>query len=189
MCQHYAVDGGGPNALSGAAAMDFAKAASIIDGYQFGLLHPTSVEVGLRLRRGLRQAYILDASGPRHARRGRKVKLVLRLRRAGTGVRSTKTIELRIPADVKPGSHTIKLVGTDADAGSSPDESDLTFVFDAGPSTQKQPQSVADVAREVTALERYDGVTATIGSSDIEAYRDPNLRISGEARVALTVRR
>ena len=43
---------------------------TLIDGYLFGVLHPTSVEVGLRLRRGLRQAYLLDASGPRRARRG-----------------------------------------------------------------------------------------------------------------------
>ena len=43
------------------------------------------------------------------------------------------------------------------------------------------PESVEDVSASIEALERYDGVTATVGGTDIEAHRDSNLRISGDA--------
>jgi hypothetical protein len=190
-CEHYAIDGSGPNALAGALAADFAAAADLVDGYAFGVLHPTDVEVGLRLRRGLRQAYLLDASGPRRVRRGRKVELRLHLRRAATGVRFTRTIRLRIPRDAAVGSRAIKLSGTDADVGSNPDDGgDLSVIFTDDPSTDEPPpDSVDQVRAAIEALARYDGVTATIGGDDVEAYRDPDLRISGDARVTVTIRR
>lgn len=190
-CEHYAVDASGPNALAGALAADFSEAAGLIDGYSFGVLHPTGVEVGLRLRRGLRQAYLLDASCPPRVRRGRKIGLRLHLRRTVTGVRFTRTIRLRIPRDAPVGSRTIKLNGTGADVGSNPDDGgDLSLIFTDGPSTDESPpDSVQRVRTAIEALTRYDGVTATIGGEDVEAYRDPNLRISGEARVTVTIRR
>ncbi|MDX6718488.1 MAG: hypothetical protein QOJ63_742 [Solirubrobacteraceae bacterium] len=190
-CEHYAVDGSGPNALAGALSADVSQAAALIDGYAFGVLHPTAVDVGLRVRRGLRQAYLLDASGPSRARRGRKVKLRLHLRRTVTGERFTRTISLLIPRDTSGGSHTIKLHGTDADVGSNPDEGgDLSLVFTDGPSPDESPpESAEQVRTAIEALERYDGVTATIGGDDLEAYRDPRLRISGDARVVVTIRR
>jgi hypothetical protein len=190
-CEHYAVDGSGPNALAGALAADVSQAAALIDGYAFGVLHPTGVEVGLRVRRGLRQAYLLDASGPQRARRGHKVRLRLQLRRTVTGMRFTRTIHLRIPRGTTLGSHTIKLNGTDADVGSNPDEgSDLSLVFtEEGSPDASPPESVEQVRAAIEALERYDGVTATIGGDDVDANRDPNLRISGDARVTVTIRR
>jgi hypothetical protein len=190
-CEHYAVDGSGPNALAGALAADFAEAAALIDDYAFGVLHPTYVEVGMRLRRGLRQAYLLDVSGPRRVRRGRRVALRLHLRRTVTGVRFTRTIRLRIPRSAAVGSRTIKLSGTDAEAGSSPDDAgDLSVIFTDEPSRDASPpDSVEQVRTAIEALTRYDGVTATIAGHDVDAYRDPDLRISGEARVAVTIRR
>ena len=189
-CEHYAIDGGGPNPLAGVAAADFAQASDLVDGYRFGTLHPTQIEVALRLRRGLRQAYLVGATGPSSVRRGQRVKLRLRLRRTTTGVRFTHTIHLRIPRDLGTGSHTIKLAGTDADAGSDPNEADsLSFIFEPDAGDKPPPQSVKAVRGAVKDLERYDGVTAMIGGREIRAYRDPELRISGDARVALRVRR
>jgi hypothetical protein len=189
-CERYAVDGSGPNALAGALSTDVAQAAAILDGYEFGVLHPTNVEAGIRVRRGLRQAWIVDATGPRSARRGKRVKLKLALRRTVSGVRFTHTLRVRIPKDVAPGEHTIKLAGTDADAGSNPNEdSELSIIFEDDSDEGPMPESVEDVRDAIEALERYDGVTATIGGTDIEAGSDPKLRISGDARVVLTVRR
>jgi hypothetical protein len=189
-CEHYAIDGGGPNPLSGVAAADFGQASDLVDGYRFGILHPTQVEVSLRLRRGLRQAYLLDAAGPSHVRRGQRVELHLRLRRATTGVRFTRTIRVRIPRDLGTGSRSIKLAGTDADAGSDPnDEDSLSFLFEPNAGDKPPPQSVEEVRDAVHELERYDGVTATIGGRENRAFRDPDLRISGDARVEVQVRR
>ena len=190
MCQRYAVDGGGPNALAGALSNDVAAAAALLDEYRFGVLHPTNVEVGLRLRRGLRQAYLVGVEGPRRARRGRKVALRLQLRRTMTGVRFTRTIRVRIPRDIRPGNRTIKLEGTEADPGSDPnEETDLTFLFEGDPEEQIIPESPEEVRDAIEDLERYDGITATIGGEDIEAHRDPNLRISGETQHTLKIRR
>ncbi len=189
-CERYAVEGSVANALSGALATDFAQAADLLDAYQFGTLHPTSVEVGLRLRRGLRQAYLVDVTGPRTVRRGRKVKLRLKLRRTVSGVSFTRTISVRVPGDLRPGARTIKLAGVEADTGSDPDEEgELTFLFEEGGEEEAPPESVEEIADAIEGLERYDGVTATIGGRGIEAYRDPNLRISGQARLEVKVRR
>ena len=191
-CQRYAVKASGPNPLAGMLGADAADAAAIIDGYEFGVLHPTNVEIGVRLSRGLRQAYLLDATGPRRVRRGRTIALRLQLRRTGTGVRFTRTIRLRIPIDVLPGSRTIKLSGTDADAGMDPSEEELAAIFEdggSGATGHPPPDSVAGVRDQIEDLERYDGVTATIGGRQIAAYRDPALRISGDASVAVTIRR
>lgn len=189
-CERYAIAGSSPNSLAGALATDVANAAGVLEGFEFGTLHPTSVEIGLRVRRGLRQAWIVGASGPRKARRGRKVKLRLQLRRTGTGVRFGRTISVRIPAGTTPGTRTIKLAGTDAEPGSNPeDESDLSIVFEDGPAEGPLLETADDVREALEDLERYVGVTATIGGVDVEAYRDESLRISGDARVTLTVRR
>jgi len=189
-CERYAVDGGGPGALAGAVAADFAQAAGVLDNFVFGVLHPTSIEVGLRLRRGLRQAYIVDATGPGHVRRGQKIKLRLHLRRTNTGVRFTRTIKLRVPSDLEPGERTIKLAGTDSDAGANPsDESELTFLFGDEPESDEPAQDAEEVVEQIEALQRYDGVTATIAGREIRAHRDGDLRISGSARVTVQVRR
>ena len=190
-CENYAVVGSGPNALAGTLALDFARAAEMIDDYTFGVLHPTSVEVGVRVRRGVRQAYLVGASAPPFARRGRNVKLRLRLRRTQTGVRFTRTISVRVPLAVKRGIRTIRLTGTEADSGSDPnDDSDISFIFEEStPEEDRPPGSPEEVRAEIEALERYDGITATIGGRDVEAYRDPDLRISGTAKVTVRIRR
>ncbi len=189
-CWDYAVDGSGPNALAGALSNDIGTVAAFLESFPFGVLHPTAVDVGLRVRRGLRQAWIVDASGPRRVKRGRKVTLKLALRRTQTGVRFTRTIRFRVPADTTPGTRTIKLTGTDAESGSNPnDDSDLSILFEEAPEEGPMPQSVEDIRDSIESLERFTGVTASIGDVDIEAHSDPRLRISGDARVVLTVRR
>ncbi len=191
-CQHYAVNATGPNPLAGTLGADVADAAAIIDGYEFGVLHPTSVEVGLRLRRGLRQAYLQHVTGPARARRGSTIALRLKLRRVGTGVRFTRTVRLRIPRGVHVGRHTNKLSGTDVDTGSDPSEEELVAIFQeggGGATEQPPPDTVAGVRDQIEDLARYVGVTATIAGRQIRTYRDPALRISGDARVAVTVRR
>lgn len=190
VCQRYAVDGRGPNALAGALSNDIGTVAAFLESYPFGVLHPTNVEIGLRVRRGLRQAWIVDATGPRRVKRGRMVKIKLALRRTQTGVRFTRTIRFRVPAGTAPGRRIIRLTGTDADEGSNPnDDSDLSILFEEAPEEGPMPESAEDIRDAIESLKRYDGVTATVGGVGIEAHRDPNLRISGDARVVVNVRR
>jgi hypothetical protein len=191
VCNRYAVDGQGPNALAGAAVADMAAAVSLLDGYHFGTLHPTAVEVGLRTRAGLEQAFITGATAASRVRRGRMLRVLLHLRHIGTGARSTRMVRVRVPLDTPRGARTLRLTGSAADIGSNPDDPNgLSIVFDDEPTGENPGPASLDALR--TAFERLgrsDGITATLGAGGKrEVYDDPRLRITGQARVPVTVR-
>ncbi|MGH2941878.1 MAG: hypothetical protein ACRDLN_03750, partial [Solirubrobacteraceae bacterium] len=193
VCQEYAVDGPIQNALAGAVAGDVAAAVEVFEGYRFGTLHPTSIELGLRLRRGLRQAYIVGASAPQVVRRGRTIGVSLRLRNTGSGTRLTRRLRLRVPADAPIGPRTLRLTGTPADSGGDPnmEGGDLSLLFEpeeGGGGDDPGPGSLREVREAFEGLRRYDGVTARLGRQERPVLRDPRLRISGEARVRLWIR-
>ena len=193
VCWDYAVDGFTHNALAGALANDVAVAVEVVEGYKFGTLHPTSVELGLRVRRGVNQAYMVGVSAPRVVRRGQTIALRLRLRRTGSGRRSTRIVRMRVPPTVGRGLRTLRLIGTPSDAGGNPEEEgDLSVVFEAeetGPSGDDPgAQSVAEVRDAFEALRRFDGVVARFGGEERTLLRDPRLRISGDAQVRLRIR-
>ncbi|HWI09190.1 MAG TPA: hypothetical protein VNT54_16940, partial [Solirubrobacteraceae bacterium] len=190
VCWRYAIDGFTPNALAGAVADDVTAAVEVLEGYKFGTLHPTSIELGLRVRRGINQAYMLGVRAPRVARRGQTISLRLRLRRTGSGVRSTRIVRMRVPPAVARGVHTLRLVGTPSDVGGNPeDDGDLSVVFEPEESGRDPgAQSVAEVRDAFEALERFDGVIARLAGQEQTLLRDPRLRISGEARVRLRIR-
>lgn len=191
VCWSYAVDGATQNALAGAAAADVATAVDVLESYKFGALHPTAVEIGVRVRRGLRQAYIVGASAPRRVRRGQTIRLRLALRRTGSGARATRVVRLRVPRTAPTGLRTLRLEGTPADTGGDPDEEDgLSIVFegDEGSSDEAGPRSVGEVRDAFEALARFDGVSIRLGDLERPLLRDPRLRISGSAQVRLLIR-
>jgi hypothetical protein len=190
-CNDYAVDGQVPNALAGAAADDMTEAVAVLDGYRFGTLHPTAVEVSLRARAGLDQAYITGATAAPSVHRGRTLRVQLHLRHTGSGARSTQTIGIRVPLGTPRGWRTLRLAGTPADVGGNPDDpGDLSIVFDdQHGGDDPGPQSLAELRAAFAALGRSNGVTARFGGdSKREVYRDPRLRLTGQARVRVIVR-
>lgn len=190
-CWSYAVDGVTQNALAGAAATDVAAAVGVLESYKFGALHPTAVEIGVRVRRGLRQAYIVGARAPRRVRRGQTIRLRLALRRTGSGARTTRVVRLRVPRTAPRGLRTLRLEGTPADTGGDPDEGEglsLVFEGDEGSGDEAGPRSVAEVRDAFEALARFDGVSMRLGDFERPLLRDPRLRISGSARVRLRIR-
>jgi hypothetical protein len=192
VCNRYAVDGASQNALAGAAAEDVAAAVDLLESYKFATLHPTSVEIGLRVRRGLRQAYILAASGPSAVRRGRTIRVRLLLRRTGSGAMTVRTLAMRVPLAMPKGPRTLRLVGTPADTGSDPDEGGehLAFIFEGPPegADEPGPLSLRGLRAAFEDLARPDGVTARLGTDERQVLSDPRLRISGQARVRLRIR-
>jgi hypothetical protein len=192
VCNTYAVAGVSQNALAGLAATDIGGAIEVLESYKFATLHPTSVEVGLRVRRGMSQAYLVSASGPRSARRGRTIHVRLRLRRTGSGVTTLRTIAVRVPRSLHRGPRTLRLTGTPADVGTDPnqDGGDLSLAFENDPTDVDVPgpQSLAELREEFDDLGRYDGVTAHFGKHERHVLDDPRLRVSGEAWVRLRIR-
>jgi hypothetical protein len=193
VCNHYAIAGTTPNALAGPAAGDVAAAVAVLESYRFGTVHLTSIDVGLRVRRGVRQAFITGARAASIVHRGSTLRVRLALREAGSGRRSSRTLRMRVPLDAPTGVRTLRLVGSPTDQGSDPSSDDggeLSIVFgdeqqggdDAGPA------SLAELRDNFLALARYTGVSGLIGGAERHLLSDPRLRITGEARVRLRVR-
>ncbi len=189
-CNDYAVDGEVPNALAGAAAADMTAAVALLDGYRFGTLHPTAVEVGIRARSGVDQAFITGGSTAPRVRRGHTLRVRLRMRHTGTGRRTTQTFGVKIPLGTPRGVRVLRFSGTPIDVGGNPDDpGDLSIVFEEQDSGDDAgPQSLTELRTLFTSLHRFDGVTATFSGEQHEVFRDPNVRITGSARVRVNVR-
>jgi len=173
----------------------------------------TGVEVNLRLRRDLRQAFLLGASAPDVVRRGRTVRVRVRVRHVD-GAARTMTVRVRVPRGMPAGPRDLVLTGTAADAGGGGENAleailDLGSLEEEGPEDETGPRNVAALRRAVADLAREDGVTASfrapgeapqelgedepegpegIATRERQVLRDPGLRISGSARVTVEVR-
>jgi hypothetical protein len=178
------------------AVSDVSEAVGLLDDYEFGTLHVTSMDVDLRARRGLSQAYVLGVSGPHVLRRGHDYRFTMRLQRV-RGPRLTRSLTLHVSRAAQRGFAELVFRGTSADSSGEPSDSDLAIVlgFDpGGSSTPSTPRSITALAHAIASIHRYDGVTAELrGARGVESrrrvFRDPDLRVTGTARFAVVVRR
>lgn len=203
-CNTY-VGGGGaaPELAAIGQVTDLSAATALLDAYDATPLHVTRVEANLKVRRGLRQAFLVGASGPAVVRRGSDVRVRVRIRRA-RGAASTRTIVVHVPLDQPRGDYELTLTGTPADSADLPADDaggfDVTGLFDVGAdeSEEQGPTTIAGLARAIADLHRYDGVTASFRGPDFDpeasdevdelrVHRDPQLRISGEVSIPVTV--
>jgi hypothetical protein len=217
-CNSYVAAGtgsaaGGALSLTGAApVIDFIQAASLVDGYELGPLHISSVDIDLSLQRGLAQAFLASAKAPHRVRRGSDVRVRVELRQVGGGT-TTRSFRVHVPRGIHTGTRELVLTGTPSDAaGGAPAQ--LTSLF--GPGAQEGgPTSVTGLARAIAAIHRYDGITASfrprqshdqpidpptsadalppgaegVALRERPVYRDPAFRISGAVRVRVSVSR
>jgi hypothetical protein len=216
-CNTYVGGGGGNVELAGAPLVqDFSEAAALLDAYEATPLKIRRVEANVRLQRGLRQAFLVSVDGPSRVRRGATVRLRTRLRRAGGRIQ-TRTLAVPVPRGMPAGPRDLTLIGTPEDTGASGlDESDtvldLGTLFDVPEPEADGPTTLASLARAIERIERYDGVRASFvepggdppdpedPSADVpkgpegaavrprRVYRDADLRISGSAKLRVTVR-
>ncbi|MCW2993891.1 MAG: hypothetical protein JWQ18_1386, partial [Conexibacter sp.] len=202
-CNTYV--GGSPTAPAAPLVADFAGATSLLDAYNFGALHVTSAAVSLKLRRDLRQAYILDATAPTVARRGHDLKVRIAAQRV-RGAKFRRTVAVHVPRYLTAGAHILSLTGSAADAvAGAGDAQDLasTFTISLGDDSSSNdddpgPRDLTELAAAFSGIAREDGVTASFrdpgdasgdsATSEIEVLRDPQLRISGSAHLRVVVR-
>jgi hypothetical protein len=214
-CNTYVGGGGGVEGLVGGPLIaDFNEMATQLDAYKFGPLRVSGVEVYLRLRRDLRQAFLLSASGPASARRGSRIAVKLRVRRVD-GEQITRTVRLKVPRGMPRGQRTLVLTGTSADVSGGGQDA-LTTVLDLGalldgaeesPEGEAGPRTLAALRANVAKIGRYDGVSGAfllpgqsqpeeeridgaegMAQRDREVYRDPELRLSGKTGLSIRVR-
>jgi hypothetical protein len=184
----------GQNIVAAGAASDTLSALSELDDYKRSSLHVTEFAARVKLRRGLRQAFIRSVDMPRRVRRGQRVRVKLHLQLV-RGAHITRSFRLRIPGSMRPGRRQLGFLGHDVD---DPD-SDLfgalieaiTIGGDDGEDGAGDPgaRSLDALAKRVHDVARYDGVTVRAGGRRARAYRDADLRISGRGAATVRVRR
>ena len=74
----------------------------------------TEFAARVKLRRGLRQAFIRSVTMPRRVRRGQRVRVRLNLQ-VVRGPRITRSFRLRIPGSVRSGRRRLAFTGHDVD--------------------------------------------------------------------------
>lgn len=184
-------DGDEVAGVPGRAAFDALEAFQAIEDFKFGQVHVTGVDAYTRIRRGLRQAFLVDASVPRRVRPGRTITVRLRVQRV-RGPRQTIRVKVRVPSSTKPGLRTLSLTGTPDDDAVDLEQA-LSEEFDPGAGADAGDPGARDVeelAAQVAGIGRFDGLTARIsgsGASSRTVFRSRDLRVSGRLRVPLRV--
>ena len=182
-------DGTMTNAVLSGAASDLGGALATIDAYTGKPPRVTGVSALLKVRRGADLASIRSVSLPRRVRPGQRVRARVALQRL-RGDRLTRTYPLRLPSDLRRGTQRLRFVGQDADEGEDAfttiiltDEEEDDDGGDAGPAT------LDELAEQIRETARYDGVSLRGGGTRARAFRDDDLRISGQAEVTVRVER
>ncbi|MDQ3933350.1 MAG: hypothetical protein M3340_01820, partial [Actinomycetota bacterium] len=191
ICNRYVVQLGG--GVGGSMADDVARALAAIGAAEYAPLAVERLDAEIEVRRGARQAYMLGASMPRSVRRGSVVPVSLRTRMVRGPLRRFD-FRLRIPRDLSPGTHVLTLAGPEADeAGELGGElGEIVILEDEEDDDGHGARSFAELKAEIGRIRRWDGVTARYSRhdrGDSRAYLDPDVRIGGEVKLRLRVRR
>jgi hypothetical protein len=190
LAQEQADDGSLGNAVTTNAASDLASAISSIDAYSGKPPHILGVDVLLELRRGADQAFLRHISVPSRVRPGQTIRVRATLQRV-RGAQFKRTYKLRIPGDTKRGELKLRLTGRDADSGDNALGTTIIIGDDSEDdgAGEEGPSSIRELADEVEATARYDGVTFRLGSERGRAFRDDAVRISGRAEATLRIQK
>lgn len=204
----------GAASLIGAAPVaDFGSVASALDSYKLGPLHITNVSVSLNLQRGLAQAYMMRTTGPAKLTRGKNYPVRLFFRRPG-GASGSVSFKVHVPTGMPKGKRDLVLSGTPSELAGGGVSPLLTSLFSVGGFDEAGPKSLAALSKQIGAVHRYDGITASFrprhrkgealaspttddalpagaeGKAVRErpTYRDPKLRYSGAVSIRVVVR-
>ena len=111
------------------------------------------------------------------------------------GPRLTRTFTVRIPS-LRPGTRRLTFRGLDLDDPESDIFGALVTTLTIGededepPAGDPGPESVEELAGSIKRIARYDGVIVRAsGGNYARAYRDPEVRISGQVSTSVRVLR
>ena len=172
-----------------------ADGADRLDDFKPRRLHVTEFAARVKLRRGLRQAFIRSVTLPRRVRRGHRVRARLNLQ-VVRGPRITRTFRLRIPSVAAAGQAAPHASSARTSTTPTPTSSARWWRRSRSAATTRRTaratsgraRSTRSPAASATSR-RYDGVTLRAGGNRAHAYRDADLRISGRASPTVRVRR
>lgn len=191
---------------------DFSRAVELLDAYKASVLHVTGITASIKVRRGLEQAYMTSARIPKAVRRGRRLRVRLRARRV-RGPEVGFSFSMKVPRKLRPGRHFLQLTGTPTDEPEGNFATLLGSLFTdtidfgvGGPDGgQFGPANPDELALAVKRLQAYDGIRGKLvdprkendaddpDPEDLDpgrkTYRHPRLRISGNLRLPIRIRR
>ena len=172
---------------------DLSEAFGLIDVFKFGRITPTDVSVRLRVRRRVREAFVLAAAAPRRVRPGQRMRVRLLLRRR-RGDRFRLSFRMRVPRSLRPGVRVLKLRGVVPASLQDAAEDELEIVLEDlaggdGGGDEAGPRSVAVLDEKIAELGAADGLRATFASRGRGpvVLRRRGLMLRGRARVAVRV--
>jgi hypothetical protein len=170
---------------------DLSTAFSLIDGFVYGRLGIRSVSIRMKVRAGVRQAYILGAQAPLRVKRGKRVRIRLALQRSRAG-RTRVSFPYRVPRSADRGAQILTIRGQGASDGLDGLE-DLFFELllgGFGGGGGGGPRTVGALADRVAALGKPDGVHASFARKrkGPVVYTNDRLLIRGKTEIPMIVR-
>ncbi len=170
---------------------DLSTAFGLIDGFVYGRLGIRNVSIRMKVRAGVREAYILGAQAPLRVRRGKRVRIRLALQRSRAG-RTRVSFPYRVPRSADRGPQILTIRGS----GASNDLEGLEDLFfelligGFGSGGGSGPRTVGGLADRVAALGKPDGVRASFARKrrGPVVYSNDRLLIRGKAEIPMIVR-
>jgi hypothetical protein len=168
---------------------DLSLAFGLIDGYKFGRLDVERVSVGIKVRAGVREAFVLGARAPRRVRPGQRIRVRLLLQRSRAGRRQL-SFRYRVPRSLRPGRRVLTIRG-DSPASSDPLAGIFALIFGGGGGGGRPPRSVPELGARIALMAERNGVRASFAHKDKGpvVHRSDRLLIRGKARLPILVER
>ena len=182
-----------------AALSGIAEAASLVESFDLAPLAIRGSSVSMAAERGVVDDVIVGAEAPGRVRAGRAMRVRVALRRRG-GLPRTVSFRVPVPRDLRPGRHPVLFEGN----GFQGDEEEIIIEIVDGLSrgwraartarpaqaARSEPESVRELARQVTALASPQGITARFrGRKARVVLRSDRVRFDGRAKASVRVLR
>lgn len=184
-------DGAIGNGVATSAGADLEQALSLIGSYTGRPLHVTAVTAAVHVGRGADLAFMRKLELPARVRAGQTVRARITVQRPREA-KQVLGVPVRLPDDLKRGSHRIILRGTDADSADSTLFDSITVDVggseeepssgEDGSALDEGPQSLRSLTRAIARINRFDGVSLFVdraSGTGTEAARLPRTRLAG----------
>lgn len=168
---------------------DLSSAFGLIDGYKFGRLDVERISIGMKVRAGVREAFLLNARAPRRVRPGQRIRIRLLLQRSRAG-RQQLSFAYRVPRSLRPGRRVLTIRG--ASPGSAdPLEEVFELIFGGGGGGgPRPPRSVPELGARIALMAQPNGVRASFARQHKGpiVHRSDTLLIRGKVQLPIVVK-
>ena len=167
------------------------EGAALVDAFDLPAPQIEQAVVSIRARRGVDSDVLISARAPRRVVAGERIRLRLTVQRR-RGSRRTLRVPMRVPRDLRSGTHPLVLSGTGRSPSSAEDGFFIEFVdeFSDFFGEPAEPRTLRELAKDLAGIHRDMGVTARIRRGRPRlVVRSDDVSFEGRLRLTLKVRR